>query len=76
MPIYEYETVPSRKGEKAKRYEIRQKMSDGPLSHHPETGEKLKKVFTAFAVGGNSPSPEPTGGGHCCGGGGCGCHHN
>ena len=78
MPIYEYETVPAKKGEKTKRYEIRQKMSDEPLTRHPETGEKLVKVFTAFAVGGGSsgsPAPAGGGGGSCCGGG-CGCHHN
>ncbi|MBC2603464.1 FmdB family zinc ribbon protein [Puniceicoccus vermicola] len=77
MPIYEYETVPSKKGEKVKHYEIRQSMSDEPLTHHPETGEKLKKVFTAFAVGGGSSSSASasSSGGGCCGGS-CGCHHN
>ncbi|MGE9291685.1 MAG: FmdB family zinc ribbon protein [Puniceicoccales bacterium] len=76
MPIYEYETVPTKKGEPVKHYEIRQSMSDKPLTRHPETGEKLKKVFTAFAVGGTSSSGSPTSSssGGCCGGS-CGCHN-
>jgi predicted nucleic acid-binding Zn ribbon protein len=76
MPTYEYETVPRKKGEPVKRYEIQQKMSEEALTHHPETGEPLKKVFAAFAVGssaGSTPAPS-SGGGHCCGGG-CGCHN-
>ncbi|MFP4351717.1 MAG: FmdB family zinc ribbon protein [Puniceicoccaceae bacterium] len=76
MPIYEYETVPTRKGEKAKRYEIRQSMDEDPLTVHPETGEKIRKVFTAFAVGTASGDSAPTpSGGHCCTGGACGCHN-
>jgi len=78
MPTYAYETVPTAKGQKVKHYEIQQRMSDEPLTHHPETGERLKKVFTAFAVGGSSAasgSSNPSGGASCCGGG-CGCHHN
>ncbi len=79
MPTYEYETVPNKKGEPVKRYEFQQKMSDEPLTEHPETGEKLIKVYGAFAVGGaggsSNPQPSPSSSGGCCGGGGCGCHN-
>jgi predicted nucleic acid-binding Zn ribbon protein len=76
MPIYEYETIPTREGEATKRYEIRQCMSDEPLSTHPETGESIRRVFSTFSTSGSSSS----GGDSCCGmggghhhGSGCGC---
>ncbi len=80
MPIYEYETIPEKKNAKPRRYEIQQRMSEKPLTHHPETGEKLRRVYTGFAVGTSSSqsmgglAPAPMGGGgSCCGTGGCGC---
>jgi hypothetical protein len=79
MPTYEYETIPAKEGGKVKRYEFQQKMSDPPLKKHPETGEKLRRVYSAFAVGGASSGGECDGNGGCGGGGhhhhggGCGC---
>ncbi len=83
MPTYEYETIPENPGEKPVRYEFRQRMSDEPLRVHPETGAKLRRVYSAFAVGGNS---SPCGSSECAcetggtphhhgGGCGCGCCH-
>lgn len=40
---YTYETTD--KGRK-KTYELQQSMSDAPLTHHPETGEPIKRVIT------------------------------
>jgi len=80
MPIYEYETIPANEGDAVTRYEIRQCMSDEPLATHPETGEKLRRVYSTFSVCGSDSdsvhSHEPSGGHHHhggCGCGSCGC---
>ena len=46
MATYIYETIPSQPGEEPKRFEIEQKMSEDALTHHPETGEPIKRVIT------------------------------
>ena len=46
MATYIYETIPSQPGEEPKRFEIAQKMSEDALTHHPETGEPIKRVIT------------------------------
>lgn len=46
MATYVYETIPQKKGQKPKRYEIQQKMSEDALTHHPETGEPIKRIVT------------------------------
>lgn len=45
MPTYVYQTVPEKPGDPVRRYEIWQKMSDGPLATHPETGERIRRVL-------------------------------
>jgi predicted nucleic acid-binding Zn ribbon protein len=45
MATYIYETVPQKAGEKPRRFEFVQKMSDPPLTHHPETGEPVRRVI-------------------------------
>ena len=63
MPIYVYETIPVKTGEKPKRYEIRQSMKDEPLTTHPETGEPIRRVILGgFGI------LSSTGGGRCSGG--------
>jgi predicted nucleic acid-binding Zn ribbon protein len=51
MPLYDYEaiTVDDSPGE---RFEIFQRMADPPLTKHPETGQPIRRVFSAPAVGG------------------------
>ncbi len=49
MATYIYETIPQKKGDKVKRYEIQQKMSEDALTKHPETGEPIKRVITGGA---------------------------
>jgi predicted nucleic acid-binding Zn ribbon protein len=71
MPIYEYETIPANEGDAVTRYEIRQCMSDEPLTAHPETGEKLRRVYSTFSVCGDSGHSHDSG--HHHHGGGCGC---
>jgi len=79
MPIYEYETIPQESGEASRRFEIRQCMSDEPLSVHPETGEPIRRVYSAFSVGGSGKGHGGHGHRHvhsgpgCCCGGSCGC---
>ncbi|MCF7708598.1 MAG: zinc ribbon domain-containing protein [Verrucomicrobia bacterium] len=66
MPIYEYETIPQNKGQKAKRYELRQGMNEPELKVHPETGEPIKKVFSAFSVSAGERSSDTGGESSCC----------
>ena len=70
MPTYEYETIPAKEGDPVKRYEFQQRMSDPTLKKHPETGEPLRRVYSAVAIGGTSSE------GVCDGNGGCGGHHH
>ena len=44
MPIYVYELTDDDSGE---QFELFQKMSDSPLTKHPETGEAIRRVVTA-----------------------------
>ena len=45
MPIYVYETIPAKTGEKPTYYEIQQRMADEPLTTHPQTGERVRRVI-------------------------------
>lgn len=79
MPYYEYETIPQKDGEIPERFELRQCMDDAPLTEHPETGAPIKRVYSAFNVGGSSggghaPHSHGSGCGCCCGGHGT-CEH-
>lgn len=68
MPIYVYET------DRGRRFEVKQCMSDDAFTHDPETGEPVRRVISGgygFIQKGKPQAP----GGHCCGGGGCGCSH-
>lgn len=51
MPIYVYETICD-DGEPGETIEILQRMSDEPLTHHPETGQPVRRVMTAAAIAG------------------------
>jgi predicted nucleic acid-binding Zn ribbon protein len=79
MTTYVYETIPTKSGQKPRRYEIRQSMKDDALTAHPETGEPIRRIvlggYGVLKSGQSAASmPSPSGGGHCCGGSGCGCH--
>jgi len=74
MPIYVYETT----GKKKRSFEVKQCMNDAPLTHDPETGEPVKRVISGgygFMQKGKAKPATARPAGHCCGGGGCGCHH-
>lgn len=77
MATYVYETIPQKRGAKARRFEMHQSMKDAPLKKHPETGEPVRRVITGgygFIDSAKAPAPAPAGG-HSCGSG-CGCSHN
>jgi predicted nucleic acid-binding Zn ribbon protein len=45
MPTYLYETIPTSCCEEPKHYEFQQSMNDAPLTHHPDTGEPIKRII-------------------------------
>lgn len=45
MAVYVYETIPTKKGQKPRRFEVEQKMSDPPLKKDPKTGLPVKRVI-------------------------------
>jgi predicted nucleic acid-binding Zn ribbon protein len=70
MPTYTYQTPSGR------RFDVRQGMSDAPLTHDPETGEPVERVIsggTALLTSKESAKigQPPVGG---CGSS-CGCGH-
>lgn len=75
MAIYTYETIPASPDEPVHTYELRQSMRDDAFTHHPETGEPIRRVITGglgIMTSGKGASSAPSGG-HSCGMGGCGC---
>ncbi|MDH3276317.1 MAG: zinc ribbon domain-containing protein [Gammaproteobacteria bacterium] len=46
MPTYTYETIPSKQGDKPRRFEVTQSMSEPPLSEDPVTGEPVRMIIT------------------------------
>lgn len=55
MPIYIYETM-RQPPEENERFERIQRVSDEPLTEHPDTGEPVRRVIAAPAALTNSPS--------------------
>jgi predicted nucleic acid-binding Zn ribbon protein len=51
MPIYVYEVIEDGDVE-GRQFEVFQNISDPPLTHHPETGQPVRRVLTAPAIGG------------------------
>lgn len=49
MPIYEYE-LDIDDDSRQQRFEIFQNMSDEPLTKHPETGQKIRRVISVPSV--------------------------
>ncbi len=46
MAIYIYETIPQKKGQKARRFELEQKMSEAAFTKDPKTGVPVRRVIT------------------------------
>jgi predicted nucleic acid-binding Zn ribbon protein len=45
MATYVYETIPKKAGEKPRRFEVEQRMSDAPLKTDPQTGLPVRRVI-------------------------------
>lgn len=72
MPTYIYETIPTKKGQKAEQFELQQSMKDAPLTQHPETGEPVRRLISGgYGFVGSGAKDAPSHGGSC--GSGCGC---
>lgn len=70
--IYLYETIPAREGDEVKHYELKQAMSEAPLTRHPETGEPIRRVILGgWGLMKGAGKLESAGGGCCCGPDGC-----
>jgi predicted nucleic acid-binding Zn ribbon protein len=69
---YLYETIPANPGEEVRRYEIKQSIHDEALTHHPETGEAIRRVILggwglpSLKSGGSSSSGCGCGPEGCC----------
>ena len=50
MPIYVYQTV-LEDGSEGSTFEVVQSMSEPALTHHPVTGEKVKRVYCPPNIG-------------------------
>lgn len=50
MATYVYETIPQKPGQKARRFEIEQKMSEPALTKDPKTGEPVRRVIVGGSI--------------------------
>ncbi|WPJ98039.1 zinc ribbon domain-containing protein [Coraliomargarita algicola] len=73
MATYTYETIPQHEGEEPIQFELQQSMKDAPLTVHPETGVPVRRLISG-GFGFTGTAKQDSGGGHCCGSQGCGCH--
>ena len=72
MTTYIYETIPVDDSNEPKVFEFQQRMTDKPLTQHPETGETERRVISGWLgimQKGKASAPAPS----SCGSG-CGCH--
>ena len=46
MPTYIYEVLDSDSGDGPLRFELFQRMTDDALTHHPETGQPVRRIVT------------------------------
>ena len=46
MATYIYETIPEKKGQSPRRFEVVQGMTEPALTHDPETGLPVRRVIT------------------------------
>lgn len=51
MPLYVYEVITA-DDSPGEQFEIFQSMADDPLTKHPETGQPIRRVLQAPAIGG------------------------
>jgi predicted nucleic acid-binding Zn ribbon protein len=64
VTTYVYETIPQQPGDEPRQFELRQSMKDAPLTHHPETGEPVRRIVAGglgFITQKAAPPPSPCG---------------
>jgi len=69
MTTYVYETIPTKPGQKPRRFEVRQSMQEAPLTKHPETGEPVQRIISGgygIIAQKAAPPPAPCGGQCAC----------
>jgi predicted nucleic acid-binding Zn ribbon protein len=67
MPIYVYETIPRKPGEKPRYFEFLQSLAEEPFTKHPETGERIQRVLLgSFGVLSSRKSSDGAGISSCC----------
>lgn len=72
MTTYVYETIPAQPGQKPRYFEIKQPMTDAPLTKHPETGEAIRRVVLGGFGLLSSKAPASASGSSCgCAPGSC-----
>ena len=72
MTTYIYETIPADDSNEPKVFEFQQRMTDRPLTKHPETGEPVRRIISGglgIMQKSKASAPAPS----SCGSG-CGCH--
>jgi len=72
MTTYVYETIQADHSTETRIFEFQQRMTDKPLTQHPETGEPVRRIISGglgIMQKGKAPSPSAS----SCGSG-CGCH--
>ncbi len=74
MPTYIYETIPQSENESPTRFEVKQSMTEKPLTTHPQTGAPVRRIISGGTgvMGSTSSRPASAAGPSC--GSGCGCH--
>ena len=74
MPVYQYETIPTVPDGPVQRFEVKQSMNDRALTHHPESGQPVRRVISGGFL---MLKSEPACGDGACAtpcGGSCACH--
>ena len=51
MPLYQYEVI-NADGSSGEQFEVFQSMADAALTQHPQTGQPVRRVLVAPAIGG------------------------
>ena len=77
MPTYVYETIPDKKGQKSRQFEVQQSMMEPARQQDPDSGLPVRRVISGgLEIPRGSSINEissSSGGGGC--GPSCGCHH-
>jgi predicted nucleic acid-binding Zn ribbon protein len=72
MTTYVYETIPADTSSEPSVFEFQQRMTDKPLTQHPETGEPVRRIISG-GLGIMQKGKVTTSAPSSCGSG-CGCH--